>query len=234
MKAEFWLNKWQLNEIGFHQETTNEGLQEHWPSVAAPTDGSVLVPLCGKSLDMRWLAEQGHRVVGIELSSLACEAFFAGLGLEPRIDETGNLLRMTAGPYCLLQGDFFALTAADIGHVDAFYDRAALVAMPPEMQPAYADQLLRLLPAGAAGMVNCLEYPSDLMEGPPFSIDEARLRQLLEPLCRVERCASKQVATLGTALQGRGVAELTETAYRTRVHPEIPQGRGRTAGAASG
>lgn len=219
MKAEFWLNKWKLNEIGFHQEATNEGLQKHWPSVRAPAGGAVLVPLCGKSLDMCWLAKQGYRVVGIELSSLACEAFFAGLGLEPRIDKSGTLLRMTAGPYCLLQGDFFAVTMADIGPIDTFYDRAALAAMPPDMQPAYAGQLIRLLPPGAAGLVNCLEYPSGVMEGPPFSIGEARLRQLLWPRCRVERCASKQVATLGTALQERGVAELTETAYRAHVNP---------------
>ena len=219
MKAEFWLNKWKLDEIGFHQESTNEALQAHWPSLRAPAGGSVLVPLCGKSLDMCWLAEQGHAVIGIEVSALACEAFFNGLELEPRIEETGQLLSLTAGPYRLLQGDFFKLTVADIGAADAFYDRAALVAMPPEMQPAYVRQLIGLLPPGTVGIVNCVEYPPDAMDGPPFSIDEARLRQLLKPHCRVERCASREVEALGTGVKGRGLAGLTETVYRVRVNP---------------
>lgn len=219
MKAEFWLDKWKLNEIGFHQESTNEALQAHWPSVRVPAGGSVLVPLCGKSLDMCWLAEQGHTVIGIEVSVLACEAFFAGVELGPRTEQTGELLSMTAGPYRLLQGDFFSVTIADVGAVDAFYDRAALVAMPPDMQPAYVRQLVSLLPPGTAGMVNCVEYPSEAMEGPPFSIDEARLRQLVEPQCRVERFASREMETLGTGLKGRGLAGLTETVYRVQVNP---------------
>ena len=219
MKAEFWLNKWKLNEIGFHQESANEALQAFWPSVRAPAGGAVLVPLCGKSLDMCWLAEQGHAVVGIEVSPLACEAFFDGLELEPRIDKAGDLLRMAAGPYCLLQGDFFAVTAADIGAADAFYDRAALVAMPPDAQPAYVRQLISLLPPGTPGLVNCVEYPKAAIEGPPFSIDEARLRRLLAPYCRVERCASREVETLGSGLKGQGLAGLTETVYRVRVKP---------------
>ena len=219
MKAEFWLNKWKRNEIGFHQESTNEALEAQWPSVRAPEGGTVLVPLCGKSLDMRWLAQQGHPVIGIEVSALACEAFFAGLELEPETKETGELLSMRAGSYRLLQGDFFSVTAADIGPVDAFYDRAALVAMPPETQPGYVRQLISLLPPGTPGMVNCVEYPKDAIEGPPFSIDEARLRRLLAPLCQVERCASRDVETLGTGLKGQGLAGLTETVYRVRVNP---------------
>ncbi|MDE0680036.1 MAG: thiopurine S-methyltransferase [Gammaproteobacteria bacterium] len=219
MKAEFWLDKWKLNEIGFHQESTNESLQAHWPSVRAPAGGAVLVPLCGKSLDMCWLAEQGHAIIGIEVSALACTAFFAGLELKPRIEESGELLSMSAGPYRLLRGDFFASTVADIGAVDAFYDRAALVAMPPDMQPDYVRQLIGLLPPGTVGIVNCVEYPSDAMEGPPFSIDEARLRQLLSPYCRVERCASREVEVLGSGLKERGLARLTETVYRVRVNP---------------
>lgn len=219
MTAEFWLGKWERNEIGFHQESANEALKAFWPSVRAPEGGAVLVPLCGKSLDMCWLAEQGHAVIGVEVSALACEAFFAGLGLEPRTGQTGELLGMSAGPYRLLQGDFFAVTAKDTGAVDAFYDRAALVALPPEMQPAYVRQLIGLLPPGTPGLVSCVEYPQGAIEGPPFSIDEARLRRLLEPLCRVERCASREVETVGTGLQGQGLAGLTETVYRVRVNP---------------
>ena len=217
MKAEFWLGKWELDEIGFHQEAVNEMLQAHWPEVGVPEGASVLVPLCGKSLDMCWLAEQGHRVVGVEISPLACEAFFAALGVEPRIETVGALHIMSAGPYRILQGDFFSAAPEDLGPVSAFYDRAALVAMPPAMQPAYVRQLLRLLAPRAVGLINGLEYPPEAMDGPPFCIGEARLRELLAPACRVRRLSSRELNLEGTSLEGRGLVGLAETAYRVRV-----------------
>lgn len=217
MKAEFWLGKWESDEIGFHQEAVNEMLRAHWSEVGVPEGASVLVPLCGKSLDMCWLAEQGHRVVGLEISPLACEAFFAELGVEPREEAIGALRRLSAGPYRILQGDFFAAGAEDVGPVAALYDRAALVAMPPAMQAVYVRQLLSLLAPGAVGLVNCLEYPPETMDGPPFCIGEPRLRELLEPACRVRRLSARGVNLEGTSLEGRGLVGLAETAYRVRV-----------------
>ena len=85
-----WLNKWELGETGFHQASINDSLQAWWPKVEAPPGGAVLVPLCGKSLDMCWLVEQGHKVVGLEISPLACEAFFDGLKLTPRSSRVGR------------------------------------------------------------------------------------------------------------------------------------------------
>ena len=99
----------------------------------------------------------------------------------------------------------------------AFYDRAALVAMPPVMQPAYVSQLLSLLAPGAVGLINSLEYPPEAMDGPPFAINEARVRELLAPSCRVRRLSARDVNLEGTNLEGRGLAGLAETAYRVRT-----------------
>jgi len=217
MEADFWLKKWESNEIGFHQDTVNEMIKACWPEVGAPQGGPVLAPLCGKSLDMRWLAEQGHSVIGLEISPLACEAFCEGLKLKPRIGTAGALRSLTAGAYRLLQGDFFSATAAELGSVSAFYDRAAWVAMPPAMQPAYVSRLLSLLAPGAVGLINSLEYPPELMDGPPFSISETRLRELLPPPSRLQRLFAGEVNLKGTNLEGRGLTGLVETAYRVRV-----------------
>ncbi len=217
MEADFWLKKWELGETGFHQESINEMLQAWWPSVEAPAGSAVLVPLCGKSLDMRWLAEQGHKVVGVEVSPVACEAFFDGLQLKPDIEKAGAFRSYSAGPYRVLQGDFFAATAADVAPVASFYDRAALVAMPPEMQPDYTRQLLSLLPPGAVGLINCLEYPPEVMDGPPFSIGQASLHKLLGPQCGIRRLSIQEVNTAGTSLEGRGLVGLAETAYGVRL-----------------
>ena len=217
MEADFWLKKWELGETGFHQESINETLQAWWPSVEAPAGSAVLVPLCGKTLDMCWLADQGHTVIGMEVSPVACEAFFDGLQLKPDIEKARAFRSYSAGPYRILQGDFFSATATDVAPVAAFYDRAALVAMPPDMQPDYTRQLLSLLPSGAVGLINCLEYPPDVMDGPPFSIGQASLRQLLGPQCPVTRLSVREVNTEGTSLEGRGLVGFAETAYRVLV-----------------
>ena len=37
---------------------------------------SIFVPLCGKTLDLIWLNEKGHTVMGCELSEVAAKQFF--------------------------------------------------------------------------------------------------------------------------------------------------------------
>ena len=76
--AEDWQERWREGRIGWHQSGGHPGLQRHWPW----TGRRVLVPLCGKAVDLRWLAERGNAVVGVELSPLAVESFFAEQGLQ--------------------------------------------------------------------------------------------------------------------------------------------------------
>ncbi|WP_052700182.1 hypothetical protein [Methylocucumis oryzae] len=109
MDKSFWLNKWRNQELAFHQADANPYLVEFWPQLALEQGVEVLVPLCGKSLDMVWLAQQGHSVLGVELSPLAVEDFFATLGLAPEISEGESLLRYQADAWTLLQGDFFCI-----------------------------------------------------------------------------------------------------------------------------
>jgi len=168
MDKEFWHERWQRNEIGFHRESIHPALARHWPRVSADPDAPVLVPLCGKSLDMYWLAEQGHPVVGIELDRRAVEAFFDEAGLSPSVDESGPLAAFSAGRITLFAGDFFDF--APPSRFSVFYDRAALIALPPEMRAAYADHLATLLEPGATGLLITLEYPQKAMPGPPFSV----------------------------------------------------------------
>ena len=79
MTPDFWIERWQNGEIGFHQQAGNDLLPKHWPSLQAPSRSTVFVPLCGKSFDMVWLASQGHHVVGVELSPLAVDRVYASL-----------------------------------------------------------------------------------------------------------------------------------------------------------
>lgn len=169
---EDWAARWREGRTGFHEGRPNDLLQRHVGELGGAR--RVLVPLCGKAVDLRYLAERGHEVVGVELVEDAVAAFFEENQLAPTKAPRGALTAYRAGAITVLAGDFFAVTAEDVGAPDAFYDRAALVALPPELRVRYV-QHLRTLTAGP-GVVVTFDYPQELMAGPPFSVSEADVR----------------------------------------------------------
>jgi thiopurine S-methyltransferase len=178
MNREFWLERWQKGQIGFHQDEPEARLVALFPRPAAGGE-RVLVPLCGKSLDMVWLAGQGCEVVGVELSRLACEAFFEENGVECTVRREGRFEVFRGGPYAIYCGDYFDLTPAELAGVSAYYDRAALIALPPEMRSRYVVHLRALLSDRAPrGLVLAIEYPEGLMQPPPFSVSPAEVESL--------------------------------------------------------
>ncbi|MEK1942854.1 MAG: thiopurine S-methyltransferase [Pseudomonas sp.] len=179
MQPDFWLRRWQNNQIGFHAATANPYLQQYWPGLEVPQGAQVLVPLCGKSLDLVWLAGQGLRVLGIELVEQAVEDFFREHNLQPQIRQHGVFRIYQAGNLELWCGDIFALTAEDLRGCTALYDRAALIALPPAMREAYARHLTQLLPSGCRGLLVNLDYEQSQMDGPPFSVPDVEVQRLL-------------------------------------------------------
>lgn len=179
MHPEFWLRRWQNNQIGFHAAAINPYLQKYWSVLDVPKGAQVLVPLCGKSLDLAWLAGQGLRVLGVELVQQAVEDFFREQGLEPEIRQHGAFRIYQAGDLQLWCGDILALTADDLRDCTALYDRAALIALPPPMREAYAAHLSRVLPSGCRGLLVNLDYDQSQMDGPPFSVPDAEVQRLL-------------------------------------------------------
>lgn len=168
MHKDFWHERWQRKEIGFHRDSVHPLLGKRWSEISRRDTGPVLVPLCGKSLDMRWLAQLGHPVVGVELDRGAVDAFFDEAGISPEVDDSGPLTALSADGITIFVGDFLEFESpAEFGLV---YDRAALIALPPEMRPGYLAQLASLLKPGARGLLLTLEYPQAAMQGPPFSV----------------------------------------------------------------
>ena len=177
MEADFWHERWEARELGFHQGHPNNLLVEHFAALQAPAGARVFVPLCGKTLDIGWLLAQGCRVTGIELSETAVRELFDELGVEPAISQQGALTRYSAEAVDIYVGDFFDLQADGLGPVDAVYDRASLVALPGEMRRRYAAHLEQIT-AGASQLLLCFEYDQDAMDGPPFSVTDAEVRDL--------------------------------------------------------
>ncbi|MFW6094217.1 MAG: thiopurine S-methyltransferase [Pseudomonadota bacterium] len=214
MERDFWLERWHANEIGFHQAEVNPWLKQLWPAMGVKPEQAVFVPLCGKSLDMLWLAEQGHRVIGVELAEVAVRAFFDEAGRNCRLERQRHLQRFTSDGIAIYCGDFMDLTALHVGHVGAVYDRAALIALPEKMRAHYADHLQRIVPDGCRMLMLTLEYDQSRVAGPPHSVPEAEVEALFGDRCRVERLRREPARALPPKFAEAGVDDAVAAAYR--------------------
>lgn len=211
MDTQFWHDKWQTAQIGFHLSEVHPMLHRH----GALLEGrrKVFVPLCGKTLDLLCLRDQGAEVVGVELSPIAIGQFFAEHGLTPASTRLASGECFEIDAIRLICADFFSVCREELGEVDAVYDRAALIAMPPAMQEAYARQLRALIPAHAVILLITLDYDPSEMEGPPFSTPADQVRRLFGDRYEIRELERRDVLATNPALKSRGLSALTETAW---------------------
>jgi thiopurine S-methyltransferase len=213
MDSIYWQRRWERGQIGWHQDSINRHLAEHWPQLGFASGSTVFVPLCGKALDLLWLAAQGHPVLGVEVSALAVDAFLEENRLQAERTEDGPFQRVVAGEIELLIGDFFALERRHIEDVVAVYDRASLIALPPDQRPRYAAKLASLLTAGTRSLLITLDYDQQQMSGPPFSVGDAEVRDLFEHRFSVEHLANHDVLAEEPRWRQRGLQALAERIY---------------------
>lgn len=169
MEANFWHQKWEKNEIAFHQSEANPLLVEYFKALSLAKGSRVFIPLCGKTRDIAWLLTQGYRVAGAELSKIAVEQLFAELGVVPEITREGRLEHYSATNIDIFVGDIFDLSASLLGEVDAIYDRAALVALPAAMRERYTKHLMQITNQAPQLLISYV-YDQNAIDGPPFSI----------------------------------------------------------------
>lgn len=175
----FWFDRWREGQIGFHEGKPNDMLEAHVDLLGSHR--RVLVPLCGKTEDLVFLASKGHTVIGVELVEDAVKAFFAEHELTPEVTSHAHHVQYTAGSISIFAGDYFATSPALLGACDALYDRAALVALPPELRPRYAQHTRSLLAEHPPVIMVTFEYDQALLAGPPFSVTEAAVREIYAP-----------------------------------------------------
>ena len=213
MEADFWHNRWENNLTGFHLDEVNPHLKANWSSMNMKAGTRIFVPLCGKSLDLIWLAEQGHQVVGVELSPLAVEAFFTENNLSVEHHQIGALEYWQSENISLFCGDFFDLTAEILGQVDAVYDRASLIALPPTMRQDYADKITELT-RSATKLLVTLEYDQSKMDGPPFSVTEEEIRALYQANYQVKQLTAQDVLGDNEKFRAKGLDYMNECIYQ--------------------
>lgn len=189
MEKDYWLERWEREEIGFHQNEINLYLRQYWQELNLAPDSKVFVPLCGKSRDMLWLSEQGHSVLGVESSAIAAQAFFTENGYNPHHAARDKFDYYYAGGIQILRGNFFDLSKQDLTKVGAVYDRASMIALPPEMRERYVRWLLSILPPATKTLLITVDYDQQEMAGP-------RLRCLLAKSRRCTTSSSRYACLL--------------------------------------
>lgn len=214
MEQKFWHSCWEKGQIGFHQPEGHPLLHKYWPVLDLATPSRILVPMCGKSQDMIWLAEQGHYVIGIELSAIAAREFFQDHDLSYRRKKQSGFDCFIGQNIEIHVGDFFELSAAALGRFDGFYDRAALIALPEEMRRRYVAHLMTHLRRATVGLLISLDYDPALMDGPPFNVGDEAVGCLYGEYAHVDLMAEQRGLAEDNPLRARGLNDAREGVYR--------------------
>ncbi|KTD57467.1 thiopurine S-methyltransferase [Legionella shakespearei] len=211
---QFWLDLWHEGRTSFHKGEVNPDLSAFWPEMNLPADSSVLVPLCGKSLDMLWLCQQGLYVTGIELSEQAVQQFADEHQIEFQQERFGTTRRFFTDRLQIWVADVFILEPSLISSVDALYDRAALIALPQQLRSAYARRCLNWLKHEGRILLKTMHYDQEAMEGPPYSVSDEEVRELYKS-CSEIRCVkqSTEAVEKSNHLHDRGLHKATNSVW---------------------
>lgn len=168
---ESWRERWVEGRTGWHRDEVHPTLAAHFRSAWH----RVLVPLCGATVDLDWIADAGAEAIGFELSELAVQRVFERRGTSPELTVIEPFTRFAGDGLTVFTGDIFEATPTLFGPVDAVWDRAALVAIDPARRDDYVA-LLRKLAPGADLLLEVFEYPPGIIEGPPHAVSDAFVR----------------------------------------------------------
>lgn len=216
MSDDFWLDKWRKQEIHFDQTDVNQWLVKYQNVLGDLRNKHVFVPLCGKSVDMNWFYQQGARVTGVELSELAAIAFFEENSLHYNIKKTPSFTIYQHDSVQILCGDFFELSKQHLVDIDLVYDRAALIALPDNIRKNYVKKMASLLNPGVSQFLISIQYVLDIIELPPYSIDENEINTLFSQEFDIQLLEQKHLSAVAPHLTERGIKDIVQSVYVLR------------------
>jgi thiopurine S-methyltransferase len=181
-----WASYWAVGRTGFHRSEVHAGLTRYHELLLPTQQGRVLVPLCGKSLDLPWLASRCDEVVGSEWVEQAIETFFSEQGLQASRRDLGEHCQHQNGNLSLIDGDFLTLRVDEIGRFEACWDRAAMVALPRDTRRRYVPQLVSLMNPGGRILLVTYDTEKAADVGPPYCIRPGEVAECYAPFGEVE------------------------------------------------
>ena len=99
MHINFWQERWEKNEIAFHMKEVNPMLLKYFPKLSLKKQKRIFIPLCGKTLDIKWLIKQNYKVVGVECNEDAVIDLFNELNVKANISHLANFILYTYKAY---------------------------------------------------------------------------------------------------------------------------------------
>lgn len=178
MEISYWQSRWHKGNTGWHMDTVYPPLPTLWKLLDIKSASRVLVPMCGKSLDLYWLTEHSRKVIGVDVSSKAVQAVMQKHSESFSQTTSHNFTIYKSNSLELWKGDFMKLPAEEVTPIDLVYDKASIVALPPEKRPNYAHKIIELCNDSTHILLQTFEYIQEEMTGPPFSVDRKELQQL--------------------------------------------------------
>lgn len=212
MDKEYWQQKWQTQDTRWHQPAAHPLLQAYASRLKLRKGDTILVPLCGKTKDMIWLAEQGYHVIGVEISPIACDDFFSEWQVSVTKKSVGSFIHYQHQDLEIYCGDIFDLTAQQLPSIQAIFDCRALVALPEALHQRYLQHLFDCAGQEALLFLLTVESTSKVI-GPPFSVNEDAVRTLLAGHRRIELLARTINPVVPKHLIAKGYQDFIEAAY---------------------
>ena len=185
-----WLERWKKGTTGWHRSDINPQLIENINQLSGARTQTIFVPLCGASLDMKYLIDKGFHVVGVELSPLAIDRFFKENQIEHKVSKVEDFDLYEGKNIDIYCGDFFKLKKDYFYDVSCVYDRAALIALNPDLQKKYARHLKEILPNSTKILLLTMFYPQNEMEGPPYSVGDDKVEVLFSEFKEIKKISS--------------------------------------------
>lgn len=213
LNHDFWHNAWENGKQGWHQKAVNGHLETWWNKFDSDKKAGVFVPLCGKSLDMLWLLEQGHAVTGVELNENAVKTFFIEHGIPYDKNDNGPFNTYQSDGLEIHAGDFFKLKQEYLGGARLVFDRAALIALPRAMRIDYADKMREILPLGSKIFLITTVFDQNQMSGPPFSVEDEEVFKLFGNGFEIKKIIFSEDPSLLGGLARRGLKKLAENVF---------------------
>ena len=214
---EYWQERWQNQQTGWHQAEISEHLVEYCPRFKLAAQDTIFVPLCGKSLDMKWLLEQGYQVIGVETSQQAIQQFFDEADLEfEQFDDQGLICWQSKG-IKIYEADYFDVTANHLKAVKMVYDRASLVAIPQAEtrgRKDYAEHLMNIAPISASILLVTLDYDQQKMDGPPFAVSPAEVQELFSEDYDIELIKASELIEKEPRFKEKGLDSFIQRYYQ--------------------
>ena len=211
-----WLEFWENNEINWHSDVVTQELEEYLGLLKLEPGDKVFFPLCGKSLDMTYILNQGFSVIGVELSEIGIKQFFHANELDFTISQVGEFDLYSAKNIEIYCGDFFSLTSKHLCDVKAVFDRKSLIALDRNLRQKYVKHLNDIISLGVRILLITLNYPQHQMSGPPFSVDKSEVESLFSMTFETRELKSFNDIENGSKLVRAGVDYINNAAYCLR------------------